>query len=59
VTQPGLPAMMVALLLYGYSRRVYSSRKIAQAYEERVDFMAATAMNRPETRTITAFLWGT
>ena len=28
------PAMMVALLLYGYSRGVYSSRRLAQACEE-------------------------
>ena len=43
--------MMVALL----SRGVYSSRRIAQACEERVDFMAVTAMNRPDFRTIASF----
>jgi IS5 family transposase len=47
--------MMVALLLYAYSRGVYSSRRIAQACEERVDFMAVTAMNRPDFRTIAKF----
>jgi transposase len=52
---PYHPAMMVALLLYAYSRGVYSSRKIAQACEERVDFMAVTAMNRPDHRTINRF----
>lgn len=52
---PYHPAMMVALLLYGYSRGVYSSRKLAQACEERVDFMAVTAMNRPDFRTIASF----
>jgi transposase len=52
---PYHPAMMVALLLYGYSRGVYSSRKIAQACEERVDFMAVTALNRPDFRTIATF----
>jgi transposase len=52
---PYHPAMMVALLLYAYSRGVYSSRKIAQACEERVDFMAVTAMNRPDFRTIATF----
>jgi transposase len=52
---PYHPAMMVALLLYAYSRGVYSSRRIAQACEERVDFMAVTAMNRPDFRTIAAF----
>jgi transposase len=52
---PYHPTMMTALLLYGYSRGVYSSRKLAQACEERVDFMAVTAMNRPDFRTIAAF----
>jgi transposase len=52
---PYHPAMMVALLLYGYSRGVYSSRKLAQACEERVDFMAVCAMNRPDFRTVSEF----
>lgn len=52
---PYHPAMMVALLLYGYSRGVYSSRRLAQACEERVDFMAVTAMQRPDFRTIATF----
>src|SRR5690606_28641419 len=52
---PFHPAMMVALLLYGYSRGVYSSRRLAQACEERLDFMAVTAMNRPDFRTIAKF----
>jgi hypothetical protein len=47
--------MMVALLLYAYSRGVYSSRRIAQGCEERVDFMAVTALNRPDFRTIATF----
>ena len=47
---PYHPTMMVALLLYAYSRGVYSSRKIAQACEERVDFIAVTAMNCPDHR---------
>ena len=49
---PYHPAMMVALLLYGYSRGVYSSRQLAQACEERVDFMAVTGLNKPDFRTI-------
>ena len=52
---PYHPTMMVALLLYAYSRGVYSSRRIAQACEERVDFMAVTAMNQPDFRTIAKF----
>jgi transposase len=52
---PYHPTMMVALLLYAYSRGLYSSRRIAQACEERVDFMAVTAMNQPDFRTIAKF----
>jgi hypothetical protein len=52
---PYHPAMMVALLLYAYSRGVYSSRQIARACEERLDFQAVTALNRPDFRTISEF----
>jgi transposase len=52
---PYHPAMMVALLLYGYSRGVYSSRQLERACEERVDFMAVTGLNRPDFRTIAEF----
>jgi transposase len=52
---PYHPAMMVALLLYGYSRGLYSSRTLARACEERVDFMAVTGLNRPDFRTISEF----
>ncbi len=49
------PRMMTALLLYGYSRGVYSSRRLSRACEERLDFMAVTALNRPDFRTISEF----
>jgi transposase len=49
------PWMMTALLLYGYCRGVYSSRRLARACEERLDFMAVTALNRPDFRTIAEF----
>jgi transposase len=52
---PYHPGMMVALLLYGYSRGVYSSRRLAQACEERVDFMAVTGLNKPDFHTINEF----
>lgn len=52
---PYHPAMMVALLLYGYSRGVYLSQQLARACEERVDFMAVTGLNRPNFRTISDF----
>jgi Transposase domain (DUF772)/Transposase DDE domain len=47
--------MMVALLLYAYTQGVCSSRHIARGCEERPDFMAVTAMNRPDFRTISDF----
>lgn len=52
---PYHPGMMVALLLYAYTQSIYSSRRISRCCEERLDFMALTAMNRPDFRTISDF----
>ncbi len=52
---PYHPGMMVALLLYAYSQGVYSSRRIAKACEERLDFAAVTGMQRPDFRTVSEF----
>ena len=52
---PYHPVMMTALLLYAYTQGVFSSRKIARACEERVDFMAVTAMQTPDHRTVCEF----
>jgi transposase len=52
---PYHPAMMTALLLYAYSRGVYSSRKIETACIERIDFMAVTAMAKPDHSTVCDF----
>jgi transposase len=52
---PYHPGMMVALLLYAYTQGVYSSRRIARCCEERLDFIAVTAMNTPDFRTISDF----
>jgi transposase len=38
---PYHPAMMVALLLYAYSRGMYSSRQIARGCEERLEYIRA------------------
>src|SRR5271166_2749342 len=38
------PAMMTAVLLYGYCNGVYSSRRIAKACRERVDFMSIAGL---------------
>lgn len=49
------PRMMVALLLYAYCRGVYSSRRIAKACRERVDFMSIVALDPPDFRTVSDF----
>ena len=49
------PAMMTALLLYGYCNGVYSSRRIAKACRERVDFMSIVGLDPPDFRTISDF----
>ena len=52
---PYHPAMMAALLLYAYAVGLYSSRRIAKACIERVDFMAIVALDAPDFRTISEF----
>src|SRR5258706_13320697 len=52
---PYHPVMMTALLLYAYTQGVFSSRRIARACEERVDFMAVTALQKPAFRTVNDF----
>ena len=52
---PFHPAMMVALLLYAYTQGVFSSRKIAKACIERMDFAAVTGFQKPDFRTIGVF----
>jgi transposase len=49
------PRMMVAILLYGFCQSVYSSRKLAKACQERLDFMAVSGLNKPHFRTILDF----
>ena len=52
---PYHPTMMTALLLYSYCQGLYSSRRISKACIERVDFMAVTALNQPDFRTVSDF----
>ena len=52
---PFHPAMMVALLLYAYTQGMFSSRKIAKACIERMDFAAVTGFQKPDFRTISLF----
>src|SRR6266699_899866 len=49
------PTMMTALLLYAYCCGIYSSRRIAKACRERVDFMSIVALDAPDFRTISDF----
>ena len=49
------PRMMTALLLTGYASGIYSSRRIAKACEERVDFMMIVAGDAPDFRTVSDF----
>lgn len=52
---PFHPVMMTALLLYAYCCGIYSSRRIAKACRERVDFMRIVALDPPDFRTISDF----
>jgi transposase len=52
---PYHPAMMVGLLLYSYACGIYSSRRIAKACGERVDFMSIVGFDAPDFRTISEF----
>ncbi len=49
------PTMLVCLLLYSYCVGVYSSRKIAQACERNLAFLAIVGDDRPDFRTISDF----
>src|SRR5215813_1646400 len=52
---PFAPQMMVCLLLYAYCVGVFSSRKIAQACERNLAFLAIVGEARPDFRTISDF----
>src|SRR5258708_25313709 len=49
------PTLITALLLYSYCCGIYSSRRIAKACRERVDFMSIVALDAPDFRTISDF----
>jgi transposase len=49
------PQMMVCLLLYAYCVGVFSSRKIAQACERNLAFIAIVGQDRPDFRTLSDF----
>jgi transposase/ribosomal protein S15P/S13E len=49
------PKMMLKVLIYGYIERLYSSRRIAKALRENVNFMWLSGQNHPDFRTINRF----
>lgn len=52
------PLMMLKVLVYAYVSKIYSSRMIAKALREDVNFMWLSGMNRPDFRTINRFRSG-
>jgi transposase len=49
------PRMMTCLWLYAYSVGVFASRKVAQACERNLAFLAIVGDDRPDFRTLSAF----
>jgi transposase len=49
------PKMMLKVLVYAYSQRTYSSRQIAKALRENLNFMWLSGNSRPDFRTINRF----
>ncbi len=49
------PQMLLKVLVYAYTQKVYSSRRIAKALREDIHFMWLSGGNRPDFRTINDF----
>lgn len=49
------PQMLLKVLVYAYTQKIYSSRKIAKALRENIHFMWISGENRPDFRTINDF----
>jgi transposase len=49
------PLMLLKVLVYAYLSKIYSSRRIAKALREDVNFMWLAGMQRPDFRTINEF----
>jgi transposase len=52
------PKMLLKVLLYGYSLKIYTGRKIAKALSQDINFMWLSAMSHPDFRTINGFRSG-
>jgi len=50
------PAVLLKIVLYGYYKGIVSSRRLAEACERNVQFMALTADTRPHFTTIADFV---
>jgi len=49
------PKMLLKILIYAYTQRLYSSRQIAKVLRENIHFMWLSGGNRPDFRTINRF----
>ena len=49
------PKMMLKVLVYAYTQKLYSSRQIAKALRENIHFMWLSGNNTPDFRTINRF----
>lgn len=49
------PKMLLKVLVYGYTERIYSSRRIAKALRENIHFMWISGENCPDFRTVNDF----
>ena len=49
------PQMMLKVLVYAYTQRIYSSRQIAKGIRENIHFMWLSGNNQPDFRTINRF----
>lgn len=49
------PGMLLKVLVYAYTQRVFSSRRIAKEIRENINYMWLSGMNRPDHRTINRF----
>ena len=49
------PKMMLKVLVYAYTQKTYSSRQIAKALRENINFMWLSGNNKPDFRTLNRF----
>jgi transposase len=49
------PRMLLKVIVYAYTQRVFSSRRIAKEVRENVNYMWLSGMNRPDHRTINRY----